>query len=92
MTQDDPEGAELVVRSTLPADVIAATVASALKTRGPNQLAAEVRPLQRLVDRAVSPRRFFALLVALFAALGLMLASLGIYGVISYSVTRKTQP
>jgi ABC-type antimicrobial peptide transport system permease subunit len=44
-----------------------------------------------MVDRAVSPRRFFMLLVASFAGLGLLLAGLGIYGVISYSVTQKTQ-
>jgi hypothetical protein len=35
------------------------------------------------VDHAVSPRRFFVLLVTIFAGLGLVLASLGIYGVIS---------
>jgi len=43
------------------------------------------------VDHAVSPRRFFVLLVGVFAGLGLFLASLGIYGVISYSVTQRTQ-
>jgi ABC-type antimicrobial peptide transport system permease subunit len=43
------------------------------------------------VDRAVSPRRFFVLLVAFFAILGVVLASLGIYGVISYSVTQQTK-
>jgi ABC-type antimicrobial peptide transport system permease subunit len=39
----------------------------------------------------VSPRRFFVILVGVFAGLGLILASLGIYGVISYSVTQRTQ-
>ncbi len=47
--------------------------------------------MQTFVDHANSPRRFFMLLVASFAALGLFLASLGIYGVISYSVTQRTQ-
>ena len=44
-----------------------------------------------LVDHANSPRRFFMMLVGAFALLGLLLAALGIYGVISYSVTRRTQ-
>jgi ABC-type antimicrobial peptide transport system permease subunit len=57
----------------------------------PGQPAAEFRPIQHLVDHAVSPRRFFVLLVGIFAGLGLLLASLGIYGVISYSVTQQTQ-
>ena len=47
--------------------------------------------MQRLVDHVVSPRRFFVILVGVFAGLGLILASLGIYGVISYSVTQRTQ-
>ena len=62
-----------------------------LRTLNPAQPAAEFRPLQHIVDRSVSPRRFFVMLVGSFAALGLILASLGIYGVISYWVTRQTQ-
>jgi ABC-type antimicrobial peptide transport system permease subunit len=53
--------------------------------------ATEFRPIQQIVDHAISPRRFFVMFVSGFAALGLILASLGIYGVISYSVTRQTQ-
>ena len=48
--------------------------------------ATEVRPLTDLVDRAVSPRKFLLSLLAGFAGVGLLLASLGIYGVISYGV------
>jgi ABC-type antimicrobial peptide transport system permease subunit len=62
-----------------------------LRSLNPHQPASEFRPLQHIVDHAVSPRRFFVILVATFAVLGLVLASLGIYGVISYSVTRQTQ-
>ena len=52
---------------------------------------AEFKPIRLLVNHAVSGRQFFMLLVVSFATLGLLLAALGIYGVISYSVTRQTQ-
>ena len=90
-TQADPEGAELVVRSQVPPEALASSLLRTLRAYNPEQPAAEFRPIQSIVDHAVSPRRFFVLLVAIFAGLGLLLASLGIYGVISYSVTRQTQ-
>jgi predicted permease len=90
-TQAGPAGGELVVRSKLPPNAMAASVMRTLRSVNPAQTAAEFRPLRQIVDHAVSPRRFFALLVSAFAALGLALASLGIYGVISYWVSRQTQ-
>jgi predicted permease len=88
--QQMPSRAQLVVRSSLPPAVLAPSVLRALRELNPNQPAVEFRPIRTMVDRAVSPRRFFMLLVAAFAALGLILATLGIYGVISYTVTRQT--
>jgi predicted permease len=87
--QADPEGAELVVRSKLPPTALSASVMKILRSINPAQPAAGLRPLRHIVDRAVSPRRFFVMLVASFAVLGLVLAAVGIYGVISYSVTRQ---
>ncbi|HTS35385.1 MAG TPA: ABC transporter permease [Candidatus Solibacter sp.] len=88
--QQNPNSAHLVVRSALPPAAMGANILRALRELNPNQPAAEFRPIRTIVDRAVSPRRFFMLLVASFAALGLLLATLGIYGVISYSVARQT--
>jgi len=85
------DGAELVIRSRMPTSSLATPILSTLRRLNPDQPAAELRPLQDLVDHSISPRRFFAMLVTLFAAVGLLLACLGIYGVISYSVTRQTQ-
>ena len=90
-TQNYPNAAQLVVRTTLPPATLATSVLTALRELNPKQPAAEFRPIQALVNHANSPRQFFMLLVASFAVLGLTLAALGIYGVISYSVTQRTQ-
>jgi predicted permease len=91
VTQGESGKPEVVIRSKLPVEVLAPTVMQTLRSLNPGQAAAELRPIQSIVDHATSPRRFFAVLVGLFAGLGLVLASLGIYGVISYSVTQQTQ-
>jgi predicted permease len=84
-----PEGAYLVLRSKLPPTALARSVMITLRRINPGQPATEFKSIQGLVDHATSPRRFFVLLVGIFAGLGMLLASLGIYGVISYSVTRQ---
>jgi len=81
----------LVVRSNLPLAELAARVRDAMKPIEPNLPTAEFRTVQSVVDLAVSPRRFLVLLLAGFAGFALILASLGIYAVISYSVSQRTQ-
>jgi predicted permease len=90
-TQAGPTSAQLVIRTSLPTAAMATSVLTALRELNPKQPAAEFRPIQTLVEHANSPRQFFMMLVASFAGLGLLLAALGIYGVISYSVTQRTQ-
>jgi len=90
-TQAEPEGTELVVRTHTPLASLQPVVLSTLRSLNPGQPRTEFRPVAEIVDHAVSPRRFLMLLVTCFAAFGLMLASLGIYGVISYSVSRQAQ-
>lgn len=82
---------DLVVRSRLPLGSLGTSIEAALRPIAPDLPKGGMRPLTQLVDRAVSPRRFTVLLLTGFAAFALVLASLGIYGVISYSVNRRTQ-
>ncbi len=89
--QAGPEGSELVVRTKLRPEVLGPALAKTMRDFSPNQPVGEFRPLQRIVETSTSPRRFFVMLVGSFATLGLILAALGIYGVISYMVTRQRQ-
>lgn len=82
---------ELVVRSSLPLRSLASAIEASLRPIAPDLPRGGLRPLSSLVDRAVSPRRFIVMLLTGFAAFALLLASLGIYGLISYSVNRRTQ-
>ncbi len=82
---------QLVVRTALPPDGLAAGIRTALRPIDPNLPVREFVTFQDLVNRAVSPRRFLVLLLAGFAAFALLLATLGIYAVISFSVSQRTQ-
>src|SRR3954464_520910 len=81
----------LVVRTTLDPGSLAKTLRRTLAPVVPKLATNEVQTLQGAVDRATSPRRFFTALLGGFSIFALCLALLGIYGVISYTVTHRRQ-
>jgi predicted permease len=89
-TGDYPE-MELVVRTALPPDSLAGGIRTALQPIDPNLPVSTFQTLKDLVDKVVSPRRFLVMLLAGFAGFALVLASLGIYALISYSVNQRTR-
>ena len=88
---NDDGSVDLVVRSRLPIATIASQVEASLRPIEPNLPKGGLKPLQQLVDKAASPRRFIVLLLGGFSVFAVLLASLGIYGVISYSVNQRTK-
>jgi predicted permease len=81
----------LVLRTALPPDSLAAGIRTALRPLDPNLPVTEFQTFQGLVDKVVSPRRFLVLLLSAFAGFALLLASLGIYALISCSVNQRTK-
>ena len=62
-----------------------------VKAFDPNQVVWRVQTLQQLFGASVASRRFNMVLLGIFASVALVLAAVGLYGVMSYSVSRRTQ-
>jgi predicted permease len=80
----------LVIRSSADPLGIASAVRGAVRGLDSQLVIPQVRTLDQIVDSAVAPRRFQLELILLFALSALLLAAVGVYGVVSQSVIQRT--
>jgi putative ABC transport system permease protein len=89
-TQVPAAGMSLAIKTNLDPGSLTATVQREVKSMDPEQPLFAVRPMEELTATSVMRRRLIMTLLTIFAGIALVLAAVGIYGVISYWVTQRS--
>jgi predicted permease len=90
-TREPYARATFVIRTSVPPSTMAPSVVAAINAVDPEQPVADIRTMVQALDQGLTSQRFSALLLAVFGGVALVLASVGIYSVLSYIVRGRSR-
>ena len=91
LRQDPPGFASVMMRSSVAPETLMAAVRKEVQAIDPDQPVFNLRTMEQMMKNLMWPYRVFGTLFTIFAFIGLMLSAVGLYAVMAYAVTQRTQ-